>query len=144
MRRLLAVLLLLGSPPPAWSAPPGWSGAGDMSAPRRGHSVVSLATGEALVIGGEAGSGPLAGVERFDPGTNSCSPARSLPEAGTGHAAVCLLDGRVLVVGGSDGDDFPVGTFIYDPARDAWSVGRPLPAQMSVGSATLLRNGKCS
>jgi len=138
MMRLLVLLLLLAVPSIAWSAPPGWSGAGEMSTPRRGHSVTPLATGEALIVGGDDGTTVSGSAQLYDWRTNAWSAARPLPEGRTGHAATRLADGRVLVIGSGTRPGL-----IYERASDTWSPAAPPRVDFgAITGATLLRSGK--
>ncbi|RMG11832.1 MAG: hypothetical protein D6731_14940, partial [Planctomycetota bacterium] len=78
----------------------------DMSAPRVGHSMVPLASGEVLIIGGHSdaqGMTVLDTTEIYDPTTNSFRPGPALTTARSRHVAMSYSTAqgeRVLVAGG--------------------------------------------
>ncbi|RSS63481.1 DUF6603 domain-containing protein, partial [Streptomyces sp. WAC06614] len=137
-----------------------WRPARDMADARCRHEAVLLGEqGPVLVVGGalETGGEPaaLAFCERYDPTTDTWTPAASLTTPRTGHQATRLPDGTVLVTGGrapgADGPGAP-GRFDpaeptsverYVPAADAWSAEAPLPgAGRSGHRAVPLRSGR--
>ena len=78
-----------------------FGGTGDLAVPRVRHTMVALADGRILVLGGEQGDAtfraPLRSLELFDPGRGSFRLARaSLPAPLV--TAVRLPDGRVAAI----------------------------------------------
>jgi hypothetical protein len=109
--------------------------AGSLSGPRYLHRVVALADGGALSIGGRsmfecACTRFQSGVDRYDPGTNSWSPANPLITGRDGHTALRLDDGRVLVVGGyggapntlADTGSVLASAELFDPVTGIWTA----------------------
>ncbi len=79
---------------------------GPLSQPRFKHAMVSLPTGEVLVIGGTDNDHRLlASTEVFDPRTNTFRAGPSLVNGRykLGGAVAALPDGRVIVAGGGSG-----------------------------------------
>lgn len=136
-----------------------WSSAGTLATARSAFTLVALADGGAIVIGGFGGGAPRAvgrvsTVERFDPVSNSWSPAQDFPGPVTGATGIRLADGRVLVAGGSAREPKPIdpeaGTYVsglaadaalFDPATGAWAVTTPMPTARAGASAVLLADG---
>lgn len=127
-----------------------WAPAGEMAAPRVGHTATRLGDGPVLIAGGGDGAAALASVERYDPGTGLWSQGvEAMRAARACHTATLLSDGRVLVVGGRSGAGACGGggealssAEIHDPETGAWCE---LSTGMFEGraghTATLLDNG---
>lgn len=136
-----------------------WSSAGTLATARSGFALVALADGGAIVVGGFGGLAPRAvgrvsTVERFDPVSNTWSPAQDFPGPVAGATGIRLADGRVLVAGGSAREPNPIdpdaGTYIsglapdaalFDPATGAWTVTTSMPSARAGASAVLLADG---
>lgn len=133
-----------------------WSAAGSVREPRTGSSLVALADGGALLVGGLVlvggafGEGfvPTDTAERFDAGTRTWSGAGQLAVAAADRTAVRLADGRVLVAGGDVTryvdlvmPGYTAIAEIFDPASGVWSRTTPMPAPRSGAEATLLSDG---
>ena len=136
-----------------------WSSAGALATTRVGFTLVALADGGAIVVGGFGGLTPravgrLSAVERFDPVSNTWSPAQDFPGPVAGATGIRLADGRVLVAGGSAREPRPIdpeaGTYVsglaadaalFDPATGAWTVTTPMPSARAGASAVLLADG---
>jgi len=120
-----------------------WTATGALSTARRVHTAVRLVDGRVLVTGGyndtlNGGSGGgLASAERFDPATNSWTPAGTMSGMRYSHATATLADGRVLAVGGGTQQ-----VDLYTPSSNTWSAAAPLPFAMITPSLSLLGNGK--
>ena len=89
------------------------------------HTVVTLPSGEALVLGGTVDDQALLrSTEVFDPGTNSFRPGPDLDQGRyklTGGAVV-LPDGRVVVAGGGPGVELlDPGSGVSTPISSAGS-----------------------
>jgi N-acetylneuraminic acid mutarotase len=93
-------------------------------------------------------------VDRFDPASNTWSPADDLPVTVVGASAVRLADGRVLLAGGSAHEpeviDEAIGTYVsgmtadavlFDPGTGAWTSTTPMPMPRAGASAVLLDDG---
>lgn len=136
-----------------------WSSAGALATARSGFALVALADGGAIVVGGFGGMaaravGRVSTVERFDPVSNTWSPAQDFPGPVAGATGIRLADGRVLLAGGSAREPRPIdldaGTYVsglaadaalFDPATGAWTVTAPLPSARAGASAVLLADG---
>jgi N-acetylneuraminic acid mutarotase len=136
-----------------------WSSAGSLATTRVGFALVALADGGAIVVGGFGGLAPravgrLSAVERFDPASNTWSPARDFPGPVAGATGIRLADGRVLIAGGSAREPRPIdpdaGTYVtglaadaalFDPSTGAWTVTTPMPSARAGASAVLLADG---
>jgi N-acetylneuraminic acid mutarotase len=140
-----------------------WHSAGTLATPRFSHTATLLPDGQVLVVGGKlGGDGPdcdsgLASAERYDPASNSWSPAGELDQARFDHTAT-LLDGppcraiprppwcgKVLVAGGAAIENFhpPVHSAqLYDPATNAWEPTGSLAEPRSGHTATALPDGR--
>lgn len=96
-----------------------WVPAGNMSVPRRDHSMALLADGRVLVTGGTSSSyddgNVLSSAEVYDPWSNTWSPAGSLVTGRATHASVVLPDGKVLLTGGTSGGSALNSAEAFDP-----------------------------
>lgn len=134
----------------------GWRPTSGPRMPRRGHTATLLPSGQVLVVGGgigqDQGDLDLRAAERYDPATESWTPAASLADGRMWHAATALPDGQVLVVGGGAGNARSGQTVAtaerYDPVADRWSpAGRlsvaraGLTAELQPGGPILAAGG---
>lgn len=88
---------------------------GMMYAARYAHTATRLEDGRVLVAGGRGQMDQLlAGVEIFDPASNTFIPGPDLTWPRYGHVAVLLNDGRVLVTGGGSPAE------LFDPITAVW------------------------
>jgi len=84
-----------------------------MTSARSGHTATLLADGTVLVAGGSDATGALSSAERYDPLTDTWSPAPLVVMPRIGHTATLLASGLVLVGGGANAAS---GTMeLYDP-----------------------------
>ena len=74
---------------------------GSMTTARALQTATVLKDGTVLVTGGDAGSGPLATAEVYDPTAGTFSPTGSMGATRESHTATLLNDGTVLVTGGT-------------------------------------------
>ncbi len=106
-----------------------------MHVPRMSHALTLLPDGSVLAIGGALDEQVPRHdtVERFDPRTETWSPAGQLRGGRSEHAAAAVPDGRVLIVGD---DRQSSGSFgeIFDPATGT-SIGIEDSMGTSVGCA---------
>jgi hypothetical protein len=77
---------------------------GSMGTARAYHTATVLNDKTVLVTGGDAGSGPLATAELYDPTAETFSPTGSMGVSRSDHTASLLPDGAVLVTGGGGGE----------------------------------------
>lgn len=117
----------------------GWTRTAPMRHARRQPTLLPLAGGRVLAVGGKtcgADAHPVLGLETWDPSTSAWSDAGSLPPDTTAVPfAAPLPDGRVLVVR-QTGAGLDSGTWV-DPGTP-WTpvpAGDPLPVEASVFTA---------
>ena len=137
------------------------SGAGNMTLPRTGHRVITMADGRVLAMGGDGyafnGSANIEASttsELYNPSTDtwSASGGLTMPRR-PGFNAALLPSGRVLVAGGSMfNPDCPkpvscssilsiASTEIWDPSTGAWTRGPDMPVPREGFSMTTLPTG---
>lgn len=108
---------------------------GVMEQPRTFHTATTLASGEVLFIGGEAGA-PLASAELYDPAKNSFKATGAMTHARTRHVTVLLDDGRVFVTGGGD-----ASAEIYDPKTRKFTLAEAMSSDRERAQGVLLESG---
>ncbi len=120
-----------------------WAAGVPMSSPRRGHTMVALADGRALVAGGfrgEGAGGELATTEIFDPRARTWVAGPTMSEPGT-PSLVVLRDGKVFVVPEHRAD--APWAEILDPSSAASAPARvPGSRPLYGGTLTLLADGR--
>lgn len=108
-----------------------WSPAASLATARMSATLVTLASGQILAVGGFGGEGALAGLasaERYDPAADRWVGVGQMQTVRFGHTATRLADGRVLVVGGynSGGGTATASAELYtDGAAAAPAVATP-------------------
>lgn len=116
-----------------------------------GHQIVTLATGNALVMGGSSmnpgdqSTAATAAVNEYDFGTDSWIARAPMNFPRLEFCAVTLSDGRVFVFGGYQATGAFVYTAdaeIYDPGLDTWTVVTSSPIPLVDISAVLLNDGR--
>jgi Galactose oxidase, central domain/Kelch motif len=124
-----------------------FSGTGNMTASRGGHTATLLANGKVLIAGGAdqdlTGTG-LASAELFDPNTGAFTETGSMAVGRFLHTATQLQNGRVLIVGGvlTSASD-PVATAeVYDPATGIFTMTGAMATARERHTATLLADGR--
>ena len=129
-------------PDPTTSA---WAPAAPMDAGRANHTATVLQDGTVLVAGAANGSPSgflyLSSASRYDPTSNTWSPAGAMAEARGMHTATLLPDGTVLVAGGRANPPTS-GVERYHPVSNGWSAAASLSTPRREHTATLLSNGK--
>jgi len=124
-----------------------FSGTGNMTASRGGHTATLLANGKVLIAGGAdqdpTGTG-LASAELYDPTSGTFTQTGSMAVGRFLHTATLLQNGRVLIVGGvltSTSD--PVATAeVYDPATGIFTMTGAMATARERHTATLLADGR--
>jgi hypothetical protein len=109
----------------------------------------TLHDGRVLLAGGGGGDifniGPIAGVEIFDPASNSFTRTSDLPAGTVFAGAVTLPDGRAAIIGGATGtlaDPIPVNAVRHiDPVTGAVSVGTTMTISHGGGVTVLTEDG---
>lgn len=116
---------------------------GPMAQLRMHHTLVALADGRALAIGGLADwkTPPLGSCELFDPASATWRPGPSLGTARASHATVAVGD-RILVIGGSDISGKPLDSVeAWTPGDAEWTTLPSLTRPRSEPQAVTLADG---
>jgi serine/threonine protein kinase/N-acetylneuraminic acid mutarotase len=122
-----------------------WSPAGTLTDGRISHTATLLPGGQVLVAGGNISSRRgtyLASAERYDPSTNSWSPAATMAGVRGGHSATLLPGGQVLVAGGLDGNIAVASAETYDPGANRWTPAAAMANGRWLHVAALLPGGQ--
>jgi hypothetical protein len=119
-----------------------WAPAGTLPGAPTGASVVTLADGRTLVIGGMLPDDtPTNAVMLYDANLNALGAVGQLAAARSGHAAAVLKDGRVIVVGGVVNGTTSAEIEIFDPATGDSEVVATLTTARSQHAAAALLDG---
>jgi Bacterial Ig-like domain (group 2)/Galactose oxidase, central domain len=124
-----------------------FSGTGNMTANRGGHTATLLANGKVLLAGGSnqdpTGTG-VASAELYDPGTGTFTQTGSMAVGRYLHTATLLQNGKVLIVGGAvTSSSEPVATAeLYDPTTGTFTMTGPMATAREQHTATLLPDGR--
>lgn len=112
-----------------WARPGAWTTRNPLSLGiRREATAVKMASGKILIIGGTnvntfTGQGALATCEIFDPATNTCTAAASMPSAHYLCGAWLLPSGRVLVAcGRSTTNVASLESAEYTEGTNTWEI----------------------
>jgi hypothetical protein len=120
-----------------------FSAAGSLADARVEHRAILLADGRVLVVGGRRNDlGNTQGIrsaEIWDPRTESFSAAGQGPAS---SLALFLSDGKVLAVGTPMSEPFGEGVHLWDPVEGSLSYIGHLEDSHSLGTATLLSDGR--
>lgn len=109
---------------------------------RAAHSATLLPDGTVLLVGGFThGEQALASAERFDPASNTFTPATAMSVARQSHTATMLPNGNVLIAGGYNGT-YLKSAELYDPQTGQFVATGEMQIARSGHVAVLLDNGK--
>ena len=99
-----------------------WSAAREMHTPREGFSMVQLAQGDVLAMGGLANGTEVTCGECYNPYTNSWYSVPSTVQSRTYFQAVVLQSGKVLVAGGLDKMGVATSSVeLFNPDTRTWT-----------------------
>jgi len=124
-----------------------WARTGGLADTRIGASVMTLADGRVLVVGGVASheGAPIqqASAEVYDPKSGRWSSAGTLATARSDFALVALPDGGAIVAGGREMTaSAPLATVErFDPTSNTWAPGQDLPVPVARATGIRLANG---
>jgi serine protease inhibitor len=122
-----------------------WTMTGDLTAPRSGAQVATLADGRVLVVGGMTpsyGDAPTIETEIYDPASGTWSGAGSLAYAREGFGLVALSDGGALVVGGTDVRGTSTTVVERFNGRGAWFQVAAMTVAVANPTPVLLGDGR--
>ena len=124
-----------------------FSGAGNMTIDRYGHTMTLLGSGQVLIAGGETCSSAtsctvLNTAELYNPVAGTFTATGNLNAARFNASAVELSSGKVLIAGGFNGANYPAVAELYNPVADTFSVGASLNTPRANSTATFLNNGQ--
>jgi len=127
-----------------------WTAAGNLNAPRHGHTATLLASGKILVTGGLNDTTTLNTAAVYDPTSGAGSWTATtgpMPSALKAHAATLVvtsnsqLGNKVLVYGGNTGSATSSAVYLFDPTSLAFSTLSAMPSAREGHTATVLTNG---
>ncbi len=141
----LTATLNLGSQTKVFSvttAPPPWTNASPMSAPRQSLAS-SVVEGKVYLIGGESSESYVGLVEVYEPTTDTWTTASPMPTA-RNWITSSVVDGRIYVFGGewfdeeSDEGGVSDTVEVYNPASDSWVSASPMPTARSAATSSVV------
>jgi N-acetylneuraminic acid mutarotase len=111
--------------------------------------IASLPTatgGPGVVLNGQfviAGGFPSAGVQSYNPATNTWATLTSTPFAAA-YSSAAVINGQLYVLGGCVNSDCGIGETtqmnIYNPTNNSWTPGPPMPVAVA-SAASAVVNG---
>ena len=122
-----------------------WSAAANLptDTQRYNHTATLLDDGSVLVVGGENSAfQPVAVAERYNPVSNTWSPAGTLNAPRWEHTASLLPGGWVLVAGGINGSEVLDSAELYNPGTNSWTPVDDMSNARMGHSATVLPDGQ--
>ena len=119
------------------------SAAGQMLAPRSGHTATLLPDGRVLIAGGMRRNQDFySSAELYDPASGKFQLTGEMHERRVSPVAVLLRSGKVLVAGGWIGHGCTNSAELYDPATGHFeTIAAHMTASRGDARATLLANG---
>jgi len=116
-----------------------WTATGPLSAPRMSASVLRLANGKIMAVGGQnTANTSVATCELYDQALGTWTTAAPMSIAREAPFAILLSSGKVLVAGGKTGGSTATSTCeIYDPDLDTWTATGALPTAADRGDADI-------
>jgi len=129
-----------------------WARAGDLEVAAMGSAMVTLLSGQVLLVGGAVGPtyrANTSAAQLLDPLTLRWSRTGALPQAINFNAMTRLRDGRVLVAAGCLLLGYPCGGdvpgplgHLYDPGLGTWHDTGPMNFTRQHASAVVLPSGR--
>jgi N-acetylneuraminic acid mutarotase len=124
------------------SLPGGWAARASLAFAKQELAVLALQD-RVWVLGGFDGTKQvLAGVDVYDPASDSWSTRAPLPEP-LHHINAAVVDGKIWIAGALRGSAFVATgvTAVYDPVANAWTQKAPMPAGSERGAALVAAIG---
>lgn len=104
---------------------------------------MALASGEALVVGGDSPGGVVGSVDRYDRRRMSFVATAPLDTARQAHTATLLSDGPVHVVAGYGKDGRAIHEAeLYDPRAERWEPAGSMARARGKHASIRLRDGR--
>ncbi len=117
-----------------------FTGTGNMTSVRTGHTATLLPNGTVLIAGGNGST--VGTAEIYDPSTGTFTATGNMTSARGIHTATLLRNGAVLIAGGDNGTTYLYTAEIYDPSAGTFTGTGKMTSVRMAHTATLLPNGK--
>jgi hypothetical protein len=149
--RAIIVLLICGHTTVATAQSSGtFSGTGEMTMARSGHTATLLTNGKVLIAGGRQGTPETLfdTAELYDPAQGTFTATKHMTTGRVFHTATLLPDGTVLIAGGYVGEGDRrrwtpgASAELYDPSTGSFTAIRDMVGPRLAHTAILLANGK--